>query len=78
MFGHATTLADYPEFAVEVASLSRRIVLGADYDDGKIGGHLIVYHTRYVKQFVEGVESVNFGQQGNLGRYVSYIYMFFV
>ena len=35
------------------------------------GAHLIILHTPGVIQKLEGVEFRNFGQQGNLGRYVS-------
>lgn len=60
-----------PEFAVEVASLSRSVVFEAQTDNpsGQIGGHLIVYHTPNVPQLLSGVRFVNFGQGGILGRY---------
>ena len=66
-----TTMLENPDFAVEVALLARNVVFeGADDDPNQLhGAHLIVFHTPLVKQKLEGVEFVNFGQQGNLGRY---------
>lgn len=59
-----------PDYPVEVALLSRNIVFeGADTDSAS-GGHLIVYHTSR-PQTLDGAAFVKFGQQGNLGRYVS-------
>ena len=71
------TILTAPDYAVEVATINRSIILDADDDDfqnggGVMGGHLIIYHTPNVVQIVEGVEINNFGQQGNLGHYVSY------
>jgi hypothetical protein len=40
------------------------------------GGHLIVLHTSMVAQMLGGVEVVGFGQQGNMGRYVSHLLLF--
>lgn len=64
------TVQDDALFAVEVAHLSRRVVLTAENDvnDPLIGGHLIVHHTQS-PQRLEGVEIDGFGQQGRLGRY---------
>lgn len=64
------SLADHPDYAVEIASLNRRIVFDAESDanDETIGGHFIVYHTS-TAQHIEGVEIRNFGQQGRLGKY---------
>lgn len=68
-----------PELSAEVASLNRPVKFDS-VEDGPVhptdlthlhGGHLIVFHTPYVAQKLEGVEFTNFGQQGNLGRYVS-------
>ena len=60
------------DFTVEVALLSRRITLQASSDSGSsIGGHFIVLHTPEVNQTIRGLEIKGFGQQGNLGRYVS-------
>ena len=68
--------ADHPDFAVEVASLNRRIVFEADDDanDSSIGGHFVVHHTPSV-QHIEGVEIKNFGQQGRLGKYPLHFHM---
>lgn len=72
-FIRPTTMTDNPDYAVEVALLSRNIVFeGADDDTNDLhGAHLIVLHTPSIQQKLEGVEFRNFGQQGNLGRYVS-------
>jgi hypothetical protein len=60
------------DFSVEVALLSRRITLEASLDSSSsIGGHFIVLHTPGVNQTIRGLEIKGFGQQGNLGRYVS-------
>eukprot|EP00542_Grammatophora_oceanica_P020927 CAMPEP_0194026912 /NCGR_PEP_ID=MMETSP0009_2-20130614/1155_1 /TAXON_ID=210454 /ORGANISM="Grammatophora oceanica, Strain CCMP 410" /LENGTH=1694 /DNA_ID=CAMNT_0038665801 /DNA_START=100 /DNA_END=5184 /DNA_ORIENTATION=- len=66
-----STVQDNPNFATEVALLSRNILFIAAEDDPnpKHGGHLIVFHTPGVNQQLEGVEVRNFGQAGNLGRY---------
>merc|ERR1712232_286346 len=68
--------ADHPDFAIEIASLNRRIVFEAssDANDEFIGGHLVVHHTA-VKQHIEGVEIRNFGQQGRLGKYPLHFHM---
>lgn len=70
------SLADHPDFAVEIASLNRRIVFEADddVDDEFIGGHLVVHHTTS-PQHIEGVEIKNFGQQGRLGKYPLHFHM---
>ncbi len=63
------------DFSVEMALLSRRITLEASPLDGNGGsgieGHFIVMHTPDVNQTIRGMEIKGFGQQGNLGRYVS-------
>jgi hypothetical protein len=70
-----TTVVDDARFAVEVALLSKNIVLRGetdvpgDWESDLIGGHFWIMHTSNVEQFIEGIEFVNFGQQGNLGRY---------
>ena len=65
------------DFSVEVALLSRRITLEASSVSGSsIGGHFIVLHTPGVNQIIRGMEIKGFGQQGNLGRYVSNIILF--
>lgn len=64
---------DGKDFAVEVASLSRRVAFQAEPDDPNPlhGGHLIVRHTRGVAQTLTGIEIDNFGQSGIQGTYVS-------
>ena len=71
------TQVDNEDFAVEVALLSRNVVFeGATDDPNELhGAHLIVFHTPEVIQKLEGVEFVNFGQQGNLGRYPIHFHM---
>jgi len=65
-----TTYKESPDFAVEVALLSRNIVFEGGFDhNNNHGGHLVVFHTSKVSQVLEGVELRNFGQQGSLGRY---------
>jgi hypothetical protein len=67
---HPTTLRDSPDFAVEVALLSRNIVFEGGPDDViDHGGHLMISYTPNVIQTIEGVDVRNFGQQGNIGRY---------
>jgi len=75
-FTHAT-LQTAPDFAVEVATLGRSIIFDADNDDETdfIGGHFMIYHTPHTAQLIEGVEIINFGQQGNLGRYPLHFHM---
>jgi hypothetical protein len=67
------TEAEDPVFAVEVASLSRRVIFEAELDDPtreyKLGGHFMIYYTPQQIQLLQGVKLVNFGQQGELGRY---------
>lgn len=59
-----------PDFAVEVALLSRNIVFEGGHDSNENhGGHFWIMHTPEVAQTVEGIEVKNFGQQGSLGRY---------
>lgn len=71
-FIRPTTMTDNPDYAVEVALLSRNILFeGAADDPNELhGAHLIVFHTPDISQTLEGVEFRNFGQQGTLGRYV--------
>jgi G8 domain len=65
-----TTLIDSPDFAVEVALLSRNIVFQGGSDSITLhGGHFMVMQTPKVPQYIEGVDFQNFGQQGLLGRY---------
>lgn len=63
-----TTRTESPDFAVEVALLSRNILLegGPNPQDG---GHMWVYQTPTIEQSIVGVEFRRFGQQGKLGRY---------
>ena len=65
-----TTARESPDFAVNVALLSRNIVFegGADKTESH-GGHFWITSTPHVAQTVMGVDIRNFGQQGTLGRY---------
>jgi hypothetical protein len=67
---HARVDTDGADMAVEVASLSRRVVFTAERDDPNPlhGGHLIILHTPHVDQMLSGVEISNFGQQGVMGK----------
>lgn len=58
----------------EVALLSRNVLVTATPDSANPlhGGHLIILHTPNVAQHLEGIHFRGMGQQGNLGRYVSY------
>ena len=64
-----TTMVESPDFAVEVALLSRNIVFegGQGLQDG---GHFWIMQTPSVVQTIEGIDIQHFGQQGTLGRYV--------
>jgi len=71
-----STTVDNPDYAVEVALLSRNIVFEGAKDDGNQdhGGHLIVYGTT-APQHLQGVAIHNFGQQGLIGRYPVHFHM---
>eukprot|EP00271_Cylindrocystis_brebissonii_P003827 TRINITY_DN1506_c0_g1_i1.p1 TRINITY_DN1506_c0_g1~~TRINITY_DN1506_c0_g1_i1.p1 ORF type:complete len:1128 (+),score=190.93 TRINITY_DN1506_c0_g1_i1:577-3960(+) len=62
--------------SAEVALLTRAIVIQGQPDPVKplIGGHFIVLHTPQ-QQLIQGVELVNMGQQGLLGRYPMHFHM---
>ena len=70
-----TTLKDSDNFAVEVALLSRQVLIHSPVDVEPLqplhGGHMMFLHTADQAQLVEGVELRNMGQQGLRGRYVS-------
>ena len=73
------TVENEPDFAAEVAVLSRPVVFESVQDGPSAGGfnnlhggHIIIYHTPHVAQRLEGAEIRGFGQQGELGRYVSH------
>jgi hypothetical protein len=64
-----TTFRDSPDFATEVALLSRNIVFkGGDDETSLHGGHMWVMYTPNVVQSIVGVDIQNFGQQGSRGR----------
>jgi hypothetical protein len=67
------TSQDSPDFAVEIAFLSRNILFQGDADplDSLLGAHFMIMQTPAVAQLIDGAEFRNFGQQGVLGRYVS-------
>jgi hypothetical protein len=65
-----TTILDSPDFAVEIALLSRNIVFQGGSDANVLhGGHFWIIQTPKVQQYIEGIDFQNFGQQGSLGRY---------
>ena len=65
-----TTLVESKDYAVEVALLSRNILLvGGTDKTAQHGGHLMIMNTPSVVQSIIGLELRNFGQQGALGRY---------
>jgi hypothetical protein len=65
-----TTMSESPDFAVEVALLSRNIVFTGGTDStSQLGGHFMIMHTPAVIQTIVGVDFQKFGQQGNIGRY---------
>jgi hypothetical protein len=71
-----TTSIERPDFAAEVALLSRNIVFKGGFD--KIpnhGAHFWVQLTPFVVQTLIGVGFENFGQQGVLGRYPIHFHM---
>lgn len=76
--GNPVTTQMNEEYAAEVALLNRRIIFDSitDGTDNLHGGHLIINRTPDVAQKLEGVEIRNFGQQGELGRYVSSCHSF--
>ena len=64
-----TTSRESPDFATEVALLSRNIVFEGGADDTALhGGHMRIMYTPKVAQSIMGVDIRNFGQQGTLGR----------
>jgi len=72
-----TTKADDEQFPVEVVNLSRNFILEAEEDQNNAlhGGHFIIIHTPDIQQLIEGIEIINFGQQGHLGRYPIHFHM---
>lgn len=65
-----TTIVESKEYAVEVALLSRNILLvGGTDTTARHGGHLMIMQTPNVVQSIIGLELRNFGQQGELGKY---------
>ena len=62
------TLADHPDFAIEVASMSRRVTFTSERDASSHGGHFMIHNTAAI-QHIEGIEILGFGQQAMLGRY---------
>lgn len=65
-----TTIKESPDFAVEVALLSRNIVFQGGPDSNPLhGGNFMIFYTPNVVQSIVGVDVRSFGQQGSLGRY---------
>mmetsp|Transcript_6627 Transcript_6627/g.12509 ORF Transcript_6627/g.12509 Transcript_6627/m.12509 type:complete len:518 (-) Transcript_6627:1195-2748(-) len=63
-----------PEYAVEVASLTRDVVFEGQ-EDSDVGAHFIVFHTNWVPQIIVGAQFNNMGQRGVLGRYPIHFHM---
>lgn len=71
-----TTLLQSEDFAVEVALLSRNIVIEGGPDSKKFhGGHFWFMNTPSIVQSLVGVDFRNMGQQGTLGRYPIHLHM---
>ena len=70
---HETTTVEDPNFAAEVALLSRNIVIESPQGSG--GGHFWVMNTPHIYQEIRGVEFRNMGQAGKLGRYPIHFHM---
>lgn len=66
----------YMDESAEVSLLTRSIVIQGHPNpiDPLIGGHFIVVQTP-IKQSIIGIELVNMGQQGNLGRYPMHLHL---
>ena len=65
-----TVATNSPDFATEVALLSRNVLIQGGYSTQPVqGGHLEIMQTPYVDQTLIGVDFKRFGQQGRLGRY---------
>lgn len=58
-------------FPVELVLLKRNIKFESDSTELSEGGHMAVWQTQQVQE-LDGVEFYKFGQQGTLGRYVSF------
>jgi G8 domain len=64
-----------PDFATEVALLSRNVVIQAgNTSSDKQGGHIWIMQTPRVAQTLIGIDIQRFGQQGQLGRYPIHIH----
>lgn len=74
-----TTILDEPWYAVEVALLSRNVLIKPQEDveilDPTMGGHMMILHTPDQCQKIEGIELRGMGQQGVLGRYPLHFHM---
>jgi len=74
-----TTILEDPWYAVEVALLSRNVLIKPQEDvdvmDPAMGGHLMILHTPEQCQKIEGIELKGMGQQGVLGRYPLHFHM---
>jgi len=74
-----TTVKDHPDYAIEVALLTRNMQFLADRDDDpgypKHGGHIKFFHTPNVAQTLIGVEVLGYGQLRSLGRYPIHLHM---
>ncbi len=65
------TEEDNPDYAVEIALLSRKIIVEGDNDEVKKGGYMQFLHTPDVAQTISGVEFVNMGRVTEVDKFVS-------
>ena len=59
------------DYAVEVALLSRNVIIQGDAGEFQKGGYMQVLHTPDVGQTIQGIEFLNMGRSGEIDRFVS-------
>ena len=59
------------DYAVEIALLSRNVIIQGDAGEFQKGGYMQVLHTPDVGQTIQGIEFVNMGRSGEIDRFVS-------
>ena len=65
--------AENNEYAVEIALLSRNVIIEGKDDEDEKGGYMQVLHTPGIVQSIQGVEFANMGRMGEADRFVSNI-----
>ena len=65
------SVEDNPEYAAEIALVTRNVVIEGEDGENNKGGYMQVLHTPNIAQTVQGVEFRNMGRRGKLDRYVS-------